>query len=266
MSKLSVVVIHGQGSDQPDFADDFTEEIRDRLTAAGLSPGDVAWRPVHWADLIGPREDQYFSDMVDQTDVDYRSLRRFLITSFGDAAAYQRSGAGPTGVYDAIHTRVKAAVTELESEVEPDSPIVFIGYSLGAQIASNYVWDTQKTLPSGTTPFEQLHSLVGFVTFGSTIPLFTFAHNPVKTITLPATQLPTDVKEKSRWINFYDDGDVLCYPLEPLGGEYAALAEDFPIRVGVRLSGWNPLSHRDYWTDNDITKPVAEFLEDLLVP
>ena len=36
------------------------------------------------------------------------------------------------------------------------------------------------------------------------------------------------------------------------------------MNVGSILRSWNPLSHEEYWTDNDFTTPVATLIRELL--
>ena len=112
-----------------------------------------------------------------------------------------------------------------------------------------------------------MHTLAGMVTFGCNIPLFTFAYTNVAPIVFPAAELPDpgDVRDKAKWLNYYDPDDVLGYPLKSINAAYDAVVdEDIPINVGGLFSSWNPLSHNKYWTDNDFTKPAAEFIATFL--
>ncbi len=120
---------------------------------------------------------------------------------------------------------------------------------------------------TGLSDFEQLHTLAGIVTFGCNIPLFTLAFNEAVPITFPAAQLPDpgDVRTKAKWLNYYDPDDVLGYPLKAINDAYDDVVdEDKSINVGGLFSSWNPLSHNKYWTDNDFTKPAAEFIATFL--
>jgi len=59
---------------------------------------------------------------------------------------------------------------------------------------------------------------------------------------------------------------VLGYPVKPLCPEYEANAgiKDHAINVGGPLTSWNPVSHGQYWTDDDFTVPVAEQIRQVL--
>ncbi|MCH7957406.1 MAG: hypothetical protein IIB63_07635, partial [Proteobacteria bacterium] len=109
--------------------------------------------------------------------------------------------------------------------------------------------------------------LAGMITFGCNIPLFTFAYTKVVPIQFPAPDLPDpgDVRDKAKWLNYFDPDDVLGYPLKSINAAYDAVVdEDIAINVGGLLSNWNFLSHTKYWTDNDFTKPAAEFIATFL--
>lgn len=41
------------------------------------------------------------------------------------------------------------------------------------------------------------------------------------------------------------------------------MKRDVPVNAGGLLTSWNPGSHIAYWTDNDVTVPVAEKLATL---
>ena len=133
---------------------------------------------------------------------------------------------------------------------------------------SNYIWDHQRPRESrGEVPvsgFERMESLAGMITFGCNIPLFALALPRIVPITFPPATLEPALKSVARWRNYYDPDDVLGFPLAPLSAEYAKTVEDHVVRVGGLLTGWNPAAHNAYWTDNDITRPVADAIQALL--
>jgi hypothetical protein len=146
-----------------------------------------------------------------------------------------------------------------------DKPLIVIAHSLGSVIMSNYIWDEQVQKGRGQTAFEKMETLVGFMTFGCNIALFSLAYNPVEAIKFPPGTLPPHLRQVAKWLNFFDSDDVLGYPLKPLSPTYnQAVTQDIEVNVGGLLASWNPLSHTAYWTDNNFTKPVAEFIADVL--
>ena len=267
MPDVAVVVIHGMGSQPGEFAEPLVGELNRRIENRGLDPARIAWKPIYWADLLDGAELAYFNRAKNQGDLDYLRLREFVITAFGDAAAYQQVTSLHNTTYQDIHGRVRAAIHELYVDglgCRP-TPLIILAHSMGGHILSNYLWDAQKSRDTAVPPFERMDWLSGIVTFGCNLPLFTFAYSQVEPIRFPPPRLREDLKEKARWLNFYDPDDILGYPLKPISEEYAeVVTEDNAINVGGIVSSWNPLSHNSYWTDNDFTKPVADFISSFL--
>jgi len=268
MSKeLAVLVIHGMGSQQPDFANPMIQELNLRVDNLKRDSSQIAWRSVYWADILEPRQTKYFKDAKRSGDLDYTGMRKFMLTAFGDASAYQKVDSSHNSTYTDIHQRISDGVeqlyvTDLNSRPKP---LLVIAHSLGGHIMSNYVWDMQKGYSTAPSPFQRMEKLSGIITFGCNIPFFTFAYKDVKPIKFPPSQLPPPLKSKARWFNYYDPDDILGYPLKPLSTEYRkTVTRDIPINVGNFLTSWNPVSHSGYWTDNDFTRPVARFIATFL--
>jgi hypothetical protein len=279
--KLGVLIVHGIGNQPSDFATELIEELSERLDDAGLKPRQIAFRPVWWAPVIQPREDEMWRVMKAGGDLDFQSLRRFVLSSLGDAVAYQQSPGAFNTTYDRIHAFVHGEVQTLRKALgDADKPLVVMAHSLGCAILSNYIWDRQKGRDApafGATAFERMETLAGMITFGCNIPLFTLAYQKVESIEFPAPQLAglfPALMPVARWLNFYDPDDILGWPLKPLG-EFnndpasprrydRAVSEDIAINVGGLFSAWNPASHSNYWTDDDFTRPAAKLLGELL--
>lgn len=268
--KLAILVIHGMGSQDEDFADEMIDEINSRISGFSLNPDDVAWKTVFWADIVEPRQTKYLEYARKNHDIDYITLRQFVITALGDATAYQKIGDNETATYGKIHSRVSAAINNLyEGDLEhKNCPLIVFAHSLGGHIMSNYIWDMQKASRNGDitlSSFEKMEHLAGFVTFGCNIPVFTFAHDIVVPISFPGEKLTEAEKSKAKWLNYYDPDDILGYPLKAINSAYdKTVYADIPINVGGMFSSWNPISHGDYWTDNNFTKPVSKFISTFL--
>jgi hypothetical protein len=269
--QLAVVVVHGIGSSSPGFADAMITEVSDRLVAAGHDPATVAWQPILWADLLASRQAAYLERAAGQGELDHLWLRRFVVGALGDAAAYQYVDS-PSSTYVQVHDRIRQRMRDLSVDRlgERPVPLVVLAHSLGSHIASSYVWDTQRGKPTGAGPtasaFERFGHLAGFVTFGSPLPLFTFAHDPVVPIDFPGRALAPAVAERAAWLNLYDRDDVLGYPLRPTSPGYAEVVDaDIELDAGPWGLSATPASHTAYWTDRDVTRAVAELLGGLLV-
>ena len=265
-TEIGVLVVHGMGTQPATFADAFIADMRHRLRDLGVADESVAWRAGWWADVVKQREDELWSDLSRDHVLRWDDLRRFVISHFGDALAYQRIPSQGMDVYRTIHARIREHLAALRDEMGGDKPIAVIAHSLGSTIVSNYVWDEQKSPTPGTTATQRMETLAGLVTFGSNIPLFTLCLDEVVAIEFPAPTLTGPIREAARWLNFFDADDVLAYPLRPLSASYhAAVSADHQINVGSVLRSWNPLSHEEYWTDDDLISPVASFIRDLVV-
>jgi hypothetical protein len=265
--KLGILVIHGMGSQEKGFAKPMIKELNRLVDDQGRDSSQIAWESVYWANILEPRQRKYFNSAKRSSDLDYTGLRKFMITAFGDASAYQKVDSTHNSTYAQIHQRLDQAIERLyvSGLNSRPRPMLVLAHSLGGHIISNYTWDMQKGSHTAPSPFQRMEKLAGIVTFGCNIPFFTFAYQDVKPIRFPPAQLPPNLKSKARWFNYYDPDDILGYPLRPLSPEYRkVVSKDIPINVGSFLSSWNPGCHSGYWTDNDFTEPVAKFITTFL--
>jgi pimeloyl-ACP methyl ester carboxylesterase len=267
--KVGVLFIHGMGSTLDDFAHDAIQELRNRLSGKGLNREDIAWESVFWAPVLGARETQLWVDLSADNDLNWAKLRKFFINGFGNATAYQSVRDRRNDVYGKIHDTVHDSLRELRTKLGgQDKPLIVIAHSLGSVIMSNYIWDRQKGRDAeryGANPFERMETLAGLITLGSSIPLFTLAHDPVACIEFPPPGLPEKLSQKAKWLNFYDSDDVLAWPLRPLSLNYAeTVSEDIEVSVGNILTSWNPASHAAYWNDDNVIKPASYLIASIL--
>ncbi|MFP6746414.1 MAG: hypothetical protein VCD66_02295 [Alphaproteobacteria bacterium] len=98
-AKLGIVVIHGMGSQTSTFADEMIEEINMRVDDLGKYREDIAWKPIFWANILAGRQSEYLRDAKSGNDLDYIGLRKFMLSAFGDASAYQKVGGGADNTY-----------------------------------------------------------------------------------------------------------------------------------------------------------------------
>ena len=262
--ELSIAVIHGMGSQQRGFSRPLKDEVNAILGPA--KSRQVKWGEIHWADVLEPRQRAYFRRANSKNDLDFVSLRRFVISALSDAVAYRKTADTKDTVYQDIHRRVKVAIRGLDDPTGPPRPLIVLAHSLGGHIMSNYIYDMQKSgsrVAAGLNDFQKMKSLAGLITFGCNIPLFTFAYDKknIRPIKFPGSKLSAAHKQRARWLNFYDPDDILAYPLKPINKAYRDVVNrDIPINVGSVLFSWNPGAHGKYWTDNDFNEPVARFV------
>jgi len=274
--KIAIGIIHGMGSQKRGFSQAMQEKLMNAFRKIGGNSDDLLFQELFWADILSERQERLFRNANYRDDLSYSCLRKFFIGALGDAIAYQDGtlSLDSNSVYYLIHERVGANLHELwEKAGEQNVPLVLMGHSLGGVILSNYIWDLQKSQREGTAPgfrvgdnpFENLYSLIGLITFGTTIALWSLRfHEFDRPISFPP-ELCREVsalEQKARWLNFYDRDDVLAYPLKHLSPAYENLSalEDVEVNVGNVYSSWNPLSHQRYWEDKNFLRPVARFL------
>jgi pimeloyl-ACP methyl ester carboxylesterase len=270
---LGVLFVHGIGEQDKTFADAAWEELRGQLQKSGRDPARIAWRSGHWADIVQSRQDALWS-RLDLTDLDWDDLRGFVISFLADATAYRKTGAGHAGIYGSIHEKIRSALADLRIELgDADKPLIVVAHSLGGLIMSNYVWDAAHgdTSEEGCrplsewSPFERAETLVGFVTMGCNIPLFTLAYDEIESITFPPATLEPALLDVARWLNVYDRDDVLGYPIKQLSKSYSrAVTCDIEIDAGNALTSWNPKVHSTYWSNRAFINEVANLTGDVL--
>lgn len=269
MTKLLVVIVHGIGSQTKNFADPCIEILSQRLQKQGKNSADVKWLPIHWASVTEPSQQQYLQRANTSAELNWNSLRKFVMSGLGDASAYQKVFVGENRTYEKIHeildTKLSEFVSLHQGDVDEQLPVVFLAHSLGGHIMSNYIWDKQKKPEMGKSAIENMETVSGIITFGCNIPLFTFSYSPIIPITFPPVTLPDTLAEKAKWLNFYSANDILAYPLKCINDQYnKVVSEDIELNVGNILQSWNPFSHGEYWTDKDFTSPVANYLASFL--
>ena len=275
--KIAVAIIHGVGKQDPNFADGMAQELKDRFASEMGKKlkdpaSDLAILPVYWAPVLQGAEEELWKRMKRAGELDFTTLRRFLVDFAADAIAYQPT---PTDrwIYDGIHEKFAEILNGLATEAGQKAPLCVIAHSLGSVIASNYFYDLQHPERSliarnvkkriGNTPLERGKTFALFYTLGSPIAMWSLRYpNFGVPIEVPSPGLSKHYPDLAgEWVNYYDEDDVIAYPLKTLNEAYRkAIKADREINAGGLLSSWNPVSHLGYWTDNDVTQPIAREL------
>lgn len=265
---VALVTIHGMGEQKPDY---FTK-LRDHVQR---EVGDAMWakvsfRPVFYQDILQANEEAVWKRS--QPHVGLPELRKFLLYGFSDAASLEHHQNAPGSPYLATQQRILAALDAVFAEAGGQVPVVLVAQSLGCQVMSSYIWDAQGAKPfagvwkapgpTGAAPgspqdgFRRLKTAKRFVTTGCNIPIFLSGHAKIEAV--------ASCCDGFEWHNYYDEQDVLGWPLRPLSNSYAQLVTDHPIRVGrslwEKIKGTTPLSHTLYWTDKVVVRAVADGL------
>jgi len=275
-NKIAVAVIHGMGSQGEDsqglndisFSAGLYARLRDHLGAGFFDR--VGWREIFWADILQKRQEKYIDESLIQKSARWMSARRFVMHNLADAASYRMPGNQHDITYFLIHERVHRTIQRLAQITDENTPLIVLAHSLGGHIMSNYIYDMTVGTPQlpGSTDFQRLKTMAGFVTFGCNIPVFAFSVKPEHIIPIgfPGTKIDPGKRLAPWWYNLNDKDDVLGMPLGGLSPGYGDLEaqgelRDQWVRAGGLLHAWNPLSHSKYWTSRQFYEPVAEVLQ-----
>ena len=180
-------------------------------------------------------------------------LRQFLLYSFGDPATYAYRAADPGSIYEQVRDEIGAKLRALCGELDPGGRVVVVAHSLGAHVLSNYIWDTQAPLRTGTAAaraallgnedYRCIQAIARVLTAAPNITLFVAGRPEVQPFAKPSADF--------EWHNFYDKDDVLGWQLRPLppgaDSSYSDLVTiERRIDVGGLWKSWNPASHVEY--------------------
>lgn len=281
--KAALITIHGMGKTEPTYADSFLKKINKKL---GSRSENLHTDKIYYQKILQDNEDLVWGRMMKH--VRWLDLRQFILFGFGDAAGLEAKKDTINSVYTQAQAEIGKVILNTFNQIESNAPVFIIAQSLGCQVASCYFWDAQEYLKGKQVTAgiwksnkdlesyvnnniklepDQINFLAGsrfnyFYTTGCNIPIFVAAH---------ATDeiLPIKPNSNFAWKNYYDKDDVLGWPLENLSDEYGSIVKDYPINAGDGPFGWigkswNPMSHTQYWEDNDVMVPLIEDLKKFL--
>jgi len=274
-----LISVHGMGDTPDDFDAGFKDAIARRLGPADWSR--VYYDRVYYQGVLQDNQEAVFAQMKARSEIDWIKLRKFLLFGFSDAAGLERRAQDAGSPYEQTQQIILDTLDRCFDFVGDALPVVIVAHSLGCQVVSNYLWDAQRTaasqgvfagggptdVPSGSKKdkFRRLRSLRYLYTTGCNIPIFVagLAQNKIKA---PKTATGG---YSILWKNFYDEDDVLGWPMKPLSSEHRrAVYRDIQVNangglLGTLAGSWNPLSHSAYWTDGDVLTPLARDIRSL---
>ncbi|MEX0301082.1 MAG: hypothetical protein AB3N24_01545 [Leisingera sp.] len=264
MKRLGLIAIHGMGKTEDTFADAFFADVRSRLSP--VQSESLITQKVFYQNILQTNQENYFARV--RQDIDWKKLRQFMLYGICDAASLESQKIGEQSPYFIAQTRILEAFRAVYRELEGNNRRVIVAaQSLGGQVLSNYLWDASRTEkpahgvwsspPAFETEEEEAFcrgkSIVRLNTTGCNIPIFVAGRDPEEIKPIPR---PNGSFE---WHNYYDEDDVLGWPLRALSSSYAQLVTaDHQINSGGMASFFNPLSHTGYWEDKDFLRPLAE--------
>ena len=290
--KVALLPIHGMGRVNDRFAQDLERALKRRLRNRWDS---VLFRPVHYQKILQDNQDRVWKAMQTR-NLDWTRLRRFVLFGFSDATGIERNAASPGSPYTKVQQIIRDELREIRDLTDdPDLPVVVIAQSLGGHVISNYIWDAQKearqkamtatrgvwaraessapddggndrvdaeTANAGAVDaFLRLKTLRFLYTTGCNIPIFVGSFPEEKIVPVATSEYGYDFK----WKNFFDDDDVLGWPLKPLSEAYRnAVSFDKRVNAGGVLTNWNPFSHGRYWADDQLLRELVADVEGLV--
>jgi hypothetical protein len=275
--KIAVAVIHGAGSQHPDYADTLITRVK-RGFQTYLPPENntvadkLVFKVIYWANILAKKQRILWNSVTDDdATLRFTDFRKFIINFGADAVAYQ-PGAKRREIYGRVHKTVAAALTGLARDAGADAPLCIIGHSIGTVITHNYFFDlgdkliANEPLGNSTTSLEAGKTLAFLYWLGSPLALWSLRYEHYKAITFPGRDLTARYPGlKPKWVSYYDRDDILAYPIRSLSKGHKQLAEqgllkDVLIEAGGLLTSWNPLSHLDYLKNEDVTRDIARDL------
>jgi hypothetical protein len=272
MVKLVIVAIHGIGNPQSDYYDKFQRKLENSLSKQGIGSHDYVFKGIHYSKVFEEEADK-ISAMT--KGFRWKSLRRFVTHSLGDALAYQLGVSTPNRIdfYRIVHDKIDQELRDLvdQNDIDENTPIMFVAHSLGAYIISNYIWDKQREFKDSSKLIE-MGSLCGLVTLGCNIPILTlgFDYEKLYPITLPGYAIEDNPQIK--WMNVYDKNDPLSIPMEDFYSyenedqeRTLSKIEDIEMNVGNLIVRYTPYSHTKYWNDSEFIDLLREHIIKLLV-
>jgi hypothetical protein len=281
--KAAFITVHGMGKTDRNYNDEIVRELRQRL---GAVSDDLHIGTVYYQDILQPNEDRVW-DLVAHR-VKWDKLRKFLLFGFADAAGLESDKDSRNSDYRKAQIVIAKELFLARVAMGDDGPVVILAHSLGCHVTSCYFWDAGKAA-HGTPPgsgiwrditdaqaeitggrnltadelgFLQGNSFRIFVTTGCNIPIFVAAHARTDI-------LPIRPNKKFEWHNYYDKDDVLGWPLADLSTDYGEVVVDHAVNaasgiLGWLLKSWNPMSHTQYWGDDEVLDPLVARLRQLL--
>jgi hypothetical protein len=284
VKKAAFITIHGMGDTEPSYSANVISDLTSRL---GAKAADLHIGSVYYQGILQPNEKLVWDKVAKRLKWD--ALRKFLLYGFADAAGLENGKESLTSVYSQAQIILARELIAARKAMNGDGPVVILAQSLGCQVASCYFWDALsygsdrrpnvgiwqdlKAIEEGVngsnalTPEEIAFlqgksSLRALYTTGCNIPIFVAAH-------LTKDILPIEPNTTFEWHNFYDKDDVLGWPLAELSDGYRKIVKDHVVNAGGGIMGWilkswNPMSHGQYWGDDEVLDPLESELRKLL--
>lgn len=272
--KIGIVILHGAGTPNENFADDMIKKISDgfgKKLEKQNPEKELVFQSILWSSIFEDKQKKLWERMEKGAELDYHFLRRFAVDFLADAVAYQPASA-PDHNYDKVHAFLAQCLNSIQEKAGSYAPLCVISHSLGSVVANNYFYDLQMKHENigmntkrhtSNTPLEKGETLSLFYTMGSPLALWSLRFNDFGVpISVPSPSIQNYYPNiKGEWLNFYDKDDILAYPLKNLNQKYQnAVTKDIQVNVGGIVTSWNPFSHIKYDGDDSVINTIVDGL------
>ena len=283
MAKATLLTAHGMGRKEPDYNKGLIQQLKGRL---GSSFDDLHVGSIYYQDILQDNQERVWERCKDH--VRWDDLRQFILYGFGDAAGLEANKDSLASPYSEAQRRIATELFNAKVAMGGNVPVVIIAVSLGCQFLSCYFWDALKSragrrvgegiwqdidaamrqvnggsnLSRDDRDFLSGTTVQALITTGCNIPVFVAAHAQDKI-------KPIKLNDSFVWENYYDEDDVLGWPLSGLSREYQEVVTDYKINCGDDAlswitKSWNPLSHNLYWKDDSVLDGLTRRLKTAL--
>lgn len=260
MSKIILLAIPGIGTQESGFSTRFSKDLKSFSRDTPLE-GNIELIEVRPFNVTSVDENQraMYDRLAAVNELGgMLSLRRFVMKACGDGVTFESEKERLDSVYRAVHNYLRTEIRRANAllDLYPGSKLVIVAASMGVHVLTTYIWDADNRKgifeADSAKDNENLRNLSYLATIGCNIPLFLSG--------MDATRIVAIDKRNNHftWDNYYDQDDVLGWPLKQLSPSYEALVNDHEINVGLYVG-----AHVKYWDDNDFTEPFTQKLVDL---
>ncbi|MTF40497.1 hypothetical protein [Cyanobacterium aponinum] len=274
--KLGILTIHGMGETESTFSCELENLLKIRLKKFSVDvEKEIHFESIYYQPVLQDNQYNIWNKMQCEPSEKLRwlQLRKFFLFAFSDAVSLEHKPKEENSVYKQTQKIIVESLRSTKNNLQNSQcPLIVIAQSLGCQVISNYIWDSQKEDKDETIwdenssdyinphddeiDFLKLKTMKFLFTSGCNIPIFVAGFDNIQAFKKPNSEF--------QWKNYYDKDDCLGWPLQPLSEDYNKLVEDFEIDTGNVFSSWTPLSHGQYWTDRDFVNPIVDAINEIL--
>ena len=258
MTSVALITLHGMGETKNEYYIPLVERLIERL-GENIWNSKVFFRPVYYQDILQNNQTRVWERMNQLYSLQWDTLRRFMLYGFSDAATLEYSARQSDGIYIRVQERIKEIFEDaFDHLVSQRRPIIVVAQSLGCQVFSNYVWDSQhqKGIFAQTNwsdldkdEFMKLKTVRYLITTGCNIPVFVAGLDRPRCFEKPNPYF--------QWHNYFDPDDPLGWPLIPLDQSYQDCGiQEHAVEVGGILTS-TPFSHAAYWKNDHIIREIS---------